>query len=168
MNFGEKVKNVFNKAGKFVIDHKATFVSILGPAVLTYIAKEWGLDYSVTKNPAPKLPTPREVLDKMYYESGDPTSMAILSLMKSGEGIWSDSGKLGTVKRIYNLVADVDNLSETNKTLAIQAIESINRKIWSDSYKHAANDYIASVAAIKIPQKAEESVAEEEKAGTES
>lgn len=152
-------KAIIEKTGKFVKSHKATIISILGPSILALIAKEWGLDLDITKKPAPPAEKPKsisDILNSMTYRPDDPVSMAILSFMKSAKNTYSDRNKIAAAEKIFNTLADSNSVDDFNKTLAIKALDGIAGSTYSDSVKRTVSDYIASIAAIKVPPKQEE------------
>lgn len=157
--FSETIKGAIEKTGKFVKNHKATIISIVGPSILALIAKEWGLDLDITKKPAPPAEKPKtvnDILSAMTYRPEDPVSMAILSFMKGAKNTYSDRNKIAAAEKIFNTLADSDSVDDFNKTLAIKALDSIGGSTYSDSVKRTVSDYIASIAAIKVPKKQEE------------
>lgn len=92
----------------------------------------------------------------MTYRPEDPVSMAILSFMKGAKNTYSDRNKIAAAEKIFNTLADSDSVDDFNKTLAIKALDSIGGSTYSDSVKRTVSDYIASIAAIKVPKKQEE------------
>ena len=103
---------------------------VIGTIVLTAYAEGLGSRTQIT---AKSLPF-----------ASSPDDMAISELLKAAKDYWSDSDKMTTAQKIYEIATKPEQSCYT-KTVAISALSQIRDTLWSGSSKRAITDLIVGI-----------------------
>lgn len=115
---------------KELVNNSIKGAIVLGTVILTAYAEGMGSRTPVTSKTLPF--------------ASSPDDMAIAELLKAAKDYWSDSDKMATAQKIYEIATKPDQSCYT-KTVAISALSQIRDALWNSTSKRTITDLIVGI-----------------------